>query len=377
MALRIGIEAHAAERDGTGNCTYIRGLLSGLAHIDRDNHYLVYVTDPDHPFYRGLHGHGNFELRHLRFRHPLLRIPIELARRSRTDGLDLLHVQYIGPPRHRGRLVVTIHDLAFLHDPRSFGRFERFRSRLLIPLNARKAARVLTCSQYSRRDILRHCRIEEDKVRVISYGASFGSGSRIADDQKEAVLSRHGIRKPYILSLGRLNLRKNLGRLVSVYARLRRENRTPAGLVIGGKKDHHFDEAMRVIRDSGYERDIRLTGFIPEADLPALYQQAEVFVYPSRFEGFGLPPLEAMACGCPVVTSNTTSLPEVTGDAAILISPDSEQELTAALSRVLTDPGLRSGMIEKGLARAAGFTWEKTARDTLAAYREAAESGPE
>jgi len=370
--LIIGIDSHAAERDGTGNCTYIRGLLTGLARIDRDNRYRVYATDPGHPFYARVRRTENMELRRLRFRHSLIRIPFELAWRSRADRLDLLHTQYIGPPIHHGRPVVTIHDLAFLHDPRSFNRFERFRSRLLIPANARHAARVLTCSDYSRRDIIHSCGIPDDKIRVIPYGTEYHDLPGRPAAERNEVLARLGIRKPFILSLGRLNLRKNLGRLISAYSRLRRDKRTTALLVLAGKKDHLAEQAQRAVTESGYESDIRLTGYVPQPDLPVLFQEAEVFVYPSRFEGFGLPPLEAMACGCPVIASDATSIPEVTGDAAILIDPDSEQDLADALIAVLTDLDRRAGMIDRGRKQAARFHWDRTARETLAAYREAA-----
>ncbi|MEW5902090.1 MAG: glycosyltransferase family 1 protein, partial [Acidobacteriota bacterium] len=299
--MRIGIDAHAAERDGSGNCTYIRGLVCGLAEIDERNDYFLYVTDIGHPFYTRLRGRANFHLRTLSPKNPLFRIPFSLTRRTFDDRLDVLHVQYIAPPLHRGRLVVTIHDLAFLHVPESFNRMERFRSRLLVPSNARRAQRVLCGSLYSKADIARRCGVDEAKIEVTPYSAppSFRPAAA-ANESLQAMLKNYGIRGKFIFTMGRLNPRKNLKTLINVYANLRKRMRIEVQFVVGGKKDVFSEEIARRVESSGYSEDIILPGFIDEADLPLLFSAAEVFVYPSLFEGFGLPPLEAMACGCPV-----------------------------------------------------------------------------
>jgi glycosyltransferase involved in cell wall biosynthesis len=367
--MRIGIDAHSAERDGTGNCTYIRGLTSGLAQIDGQNEYFLYVTDPHHPFYERFRNRTNFHITILRPKNPLIRIPLALRRKSLDDDLDVLHVQYIAPPLHKGKLILTIHDLAFLHFPESFDRFERFRLRLLVAPNARRAERILCGSQYSKTDIAERCRVDGAKIEVVPYSASpFFRPAGDDNESRRTVLKKYGIRKKFIFTLGRLNLRKNLKRLISVYAALRNREKIDVQLVIGGKRDFLYEESVQKIQDSGYEEDIILTGFIEEHDLPFLFSAAEVFVYPSLFEGFGLPPLEAMACGCPVVASNVSSIPEIVGDAGVLISPDKGEEIFRAIVGILADADLRESLKKKGLERAGLFSWETTARKTLAVY---------
>jgi glycosyltransferase involved in cell wall biosynthesis len=367
--MRIGIDAHAAEKDGTGNCTYIRGLIDGLAQIDDRNEYFLYVTDAHHPFYDRLRSRANFHIRILRPKNPLIRIPLSLGRRSFSDNLDVLHVQYIAPPIHKGKLVLTIHDLAFLHFPESFDRFERFRSRLLVPPNARRAERILCGSQHSKVDIAKRCRVDEAKIEVTPYSPP--SSFRLVDpydERKQAVLKKYGVNKRFIFTLGRLNLRKNLKTLIKVYTMLRNRERIDVLLVVGGKKDFLYGETLRNIENSGYKEDIILTDFIEEEDLPLVFSAAEVFVYPSLFEGFGLPPLEAMACGCPVVTSNVSSIPEIVGDAGVLINPDNEEEMLKAIVSIISDANIRENMRRKGLDRARHFSWEAAARKTLKVY---------
>jgi len=367
--MRIGIDAHAAEREGSGNCTYIRGLLGGLAQIDKQNEYFLYATDKQNPFYARFRTKGNFHIRHLRPKNPLIRIPFSLGRRSFSDNLDILHVQYIAPPIHKGKLVLTIHDLAFLHFPKSFGRFERFRSKLLVLANAQRAAKILCGSQYSKMDIAQRCAVDEAKIEITYYSTPLSFRPADShDERKQAVLKKYGINKKFIFTLSRLNLRKNLKTLIEIYTTLRDSEKIDILLVVGGKKDVLFEETMRNIENSRYKENIILTGFIEEEELRFLYNAAEVFVYPSLFEGFGLPPLEAMACGCPVVTSKVSSIPEVVGDAGLLVNPNDAEEMLKAIVGVISDATLRESMRRKGLERTQHFSWEATAYKTLAVY---------
>lgn len=374
--MRIGIDAHAAEREGTGNCTYIRGLLGGLAKIDHRNEYFLYATEKYHHFYSRFKDVANFHIKYLRPKNPLLRIPLALGRRTFSDNLDVLHAQYIAPPLHKGKLVLTIHDVAFLHFPQSFGWFERCRSKLLVPQNAQRAARILCGSRYSKLDIAKRCGVSETKIEITHYGTSLSSRPvETHNERKQEVLKKYGIDKKFIFTLSRLNLRKNLKTLIEVYVDLRDREKIDMLLVIGGRKDVFSEEITRYISKAGCRGDIILTGFIEEKDLPFLYNSAEVFVYPSLFEGFGLPPLEAMACGCPVVTSKHSSLPEVVGEAGVLVNPSDSEELLKAIVSVLSDAALRDGLRTKGLERAQQFSWEATARKTLAVYEDVRRHG--
>ena len=370
-AVRIGIDTHAAEGQPSGNGSYIRGLVRALARLDADVEYVLYALDPAHPFYGDLPGHPRVRVRRLWPRAALARIPLSLAAASYRDRLDALHVQYVGPPHHRGARVVTVHDLAFLRIPRSFPRLQALRLSWQVRDNARRAAVVITGSEHARRDICDTYGIAASRVDVIPLAVDPSLApvrDRLAVD---ALKRKLGIAHRYVLCVGRLNARKNLTGLLHAFERVRRGLAEPTQLVIAGPRDHQADALDRAIAASACEPDVRRVGAISDAELPVLLSGATVFAYPSLFEGFGLPPLEAMACEVPVICSHTTSLPEVVGDAALTFDPARTDDIAAALARVLGDPELRARLVERGRARAARFTWRAAAERTLAAYRRA------
>jgi glycosyltransferase involved in cell wall biosynthesis len=267
--------------------------------------------------------------------------------------------------------VATIHDLSFEHFPQFFTTRERFFFKRTIPHTARKATKVLTVSEYSRQDILQTYRIPPDKVIVTPNGISEVFQPVREQARVEAVKKKYHIQRPYLLTVSNLQPRKNLARLIKAYTHLR-EHAEEFGqqLVIVGQKawlyKHIFHEAHR----SRYVGDIIFTDYVPENDLIVLYSGATAFVYPSLFEGFGLPVLEAMACGAPVITSNSSSLPEVVGDAGVMVDPYDEEALAKAVQRVVEDPRLRAQLSEQGLLQARKFSWRRTAELTLAVYEE-------
>jgi len=367
--VRIGIDTHAAEQDGTGNGSYVRSLVQALCALGGDEQYVLYALDPGHPFYAAFGSRPNVVVRHMWPRPAVLRIPLALAIASYRDRLDVLHVQYVGPPWHRGARVVTLHDLAFLHVRESFPRTQRWRLRWLVPVNARQAAAVIAGSEFSKRDIQATYRIPPDRITVIPDAAD----ARFRPVRDPAVLAalreRLGIRARYVLSVGRLNPRKNLVGLLRAFELIRPRLADPLQLVIAGPRDFGTDQLDAAIAASPCRGDVIRVGYVSDDDLPALYSGAAVFAFPSLVEGFGLPPLEAMACGAPVVCSNAASLPEVVGDAAILVSAGSVEELADALCRVLTELDLHAKLVDRGLERAAWFSWHATARRTLEVYR--------
>jgi len=371
--MRIGIDAHAAEADGSGNATYIRGIIKGLLDAEPPYEFVLYVTDQSHPFYRILPGLGaRVILRELRPRTPLLRIPVSLALAASRDALDVLHVQYIAPPVHRGRLVATIHDLGFLRVPSTFSRSFVKRSRVLVRRTAKRADRVITGSAFSREDLIAEYGLDPKKVSVIPYGIGpeFLAAAGASEREAARVLGRLGIEKPYILSVGRLNPRKNLPALARAFDRLKKATGLPYRLVLAGPADYRTKETLEAV--SRAAPDVIVAGLVPDRDLPILYREAEIFVYPSLFEGGGLPALEAMAAGTPVIASKTSSLPEMVGEAGILVDPESVDDIARALVRLATDPDLRRTLQEKGRSRARKMTWENAARATLRVYEEAA-----
>jgi len=368
--MRIGIDAHAAEADGSGNCTYIRNLVLSLLAVDPENDYFLYVADPSHSFYRRLEGRPNVVLRNLKAKNPLVRIPVSLSRATAKDEVDILHVQYIAPPYHRGALVVTIHDLGFLRVPKTFSRFFVWRSKILVARAARRAAKIITGSINSKEDILKTYGLEEGKVEIVLCGVDPAFFEPPGPRRIEEVAVKYGLRRPYILSVSRLNPRKNLDVLAGAFSRFKAAGRRPHALVIAGRQDFETKKTIASVRAAG-GADVCLPGFVADEDLPSLYHGAETFVYPSLFEGVGLPVLEAMASGVPVLTSATSSLPEIAGDAALTVNPRSEEEIAAALARLSDDRALREMLSTKGRTRAREFSWETAARRTLEIYRSA------
>ena len=370
--MRIAIDAHSVGTELGGNESYATNLIEALAEIDLVNHYTLYVTRRE-ALERFTDRWPNFSVRATLPHTPLIRIPLTLSAELRKNPVDVLHVQFTAPLVPPCPVVASIHDLAFEHLPRTFKRRSSMQLRLTVRHTAKRAAHIITLSEYSRRDIMETYGIAPDRITVTPAAApdSFAP----VTDEKELSLVRelYGIEEDYILSVGSIQPRKNLSRLIAAYSSLRRAQpgvKLPQ-LVLAGKYAWLYDETLRTISELELSNSVRLTGYVPEAHLPALYSGALCFVYPSYFEGFGLPPLEAMKCGVPVIVGNRTSLPEVVGDAALLVDPFNVSEIASAMQRVIGDAGLRSQLIAKGLEQAKLFDWRDTARKTLAVYEQA------
>jgi glycosyltransferase involved in cell wall biosynthesis len=377
--MHIGIDAHAIGAQQGGNETYIRNLIKSLAEVDGENRYTIYLANARAAaLWRDgfANQFKNFSVRLLPPPTPLVRVPVFLAYELFRRPVDVLHVQYTAPPFCRVPVVVTIHDLAFEHLPETFTRRGSFQLKLTVRRTAKKAARIATVSEYSRQDLLRTYHLPPEKVTVTYNGIEphFTPQPKSPGESGE-IRQRFGIARDFLLAVGSLQPRKNLVRLIRAYAKLRNENENfTRQLVIVGRKLWLADEIFAEVKKQQWADDVILTGYVADEDLPALYRSASAFVYPSLFEGFGLPPLEAMACGAPVVTSDTSSLPEVAGDAALLIDPRDEQSLVNALIEVVNNEPLRARLREKGIAQAGKFTWREAAEKTLRLYRESFES---
>jgi len=370
--LRIAIDAHSVGAGLAGNESYATHLIEALAEIDSLNSYTLFVTRRE-AVERFMGRWPNFVVRRTLPHSPIIRIPLTLGTELRRKPVDVLHVQFTAPPFSPCPVVATIHDLSFEHLPRTFRRRSTAQLRLTVRQTARNAARVITPSEHSRRDIIETYRIAPERISSIPLAAS--EDFRPIKDEKELQRVRHayGIQGDYILSVGSIQPRKNFSRLIAAYARLRQ--RRPNGdlpqLVLVGKQAWLYDETLRTIAELGVSSSVLLTGYVPDTDLPALYSGAICFVYPSYFEGFGLPPLEAMKCGTPVIAGNRTSLPEVIGDAGLLVDPFDIDALAFAIERLLDSAKLRSYYCDKGLERSELFSWSDTARRTLEVYKHA------
>lgn len=374
--MRIAIDAHSVGTKLGGNESYAVNLIEALAQLDSANDYTIYVTTSEARD-RFTNRWSNFKVRSTLPHTPLIRIPLTLSAELRKHPVDVLHVQFTAPPFCPCPVVVSIHDLSFEHLPQTFNRRSRTQLRLTVRHSARRAARILSLSEYTRRDIIESYGIEPGRVSTIPLAAPEHFAPVTDNRELQRVRHNYGIDGDYILSVGSIQPRKNLARLIKAYAILRGSfsaDKLPK-LVLVGKCAWLYDETLRTLDEAGVKDTVILTGYVPQADLPALYSGALCFVYPSYFEGFGLPPLEAMRCGTPVIVGDRTSLPEVVGSAGLTINPFDVDAIATAIRRLMNDPELRRDLSVKGQERAGAFSWRDTARKTLAIYQEVARGG--
>ena len=279
---------------------------------------------------------------------------------------SLVNVQPLMLPRPA---VITIQDLSFVVYPERFRATNGTYNRLLVRLSARRARHIIVTSHSTKDDIVRHYGISPAKITVthLAVGDEFRpieDGAALGEFRRQK-----GLPDKMILYVGTIEPRKNLVRLVEAFAELKAKTHLPHHLVIGGGRGWMYDRVYAAVQELGLQDSVHFPGFIPQDELASWYNCADLVAYPSLYEGFGLPPLEAMACGTPVVTSNISSLPEIVGDAAIQIDPYSVAELAGAMIRVASDPALCAENRRKGLARARGFSWRRTAQETVQVYR--------
>ena len=301
----------------------------------------------------------------------LLRILYEEFRLGRRlGGFHLLHAPaYVAPRRLDVPLVLTIYDLVALRHPELARRANVAHYRLRLPRSARAAARIIVPLECVARQVVEHLGVDRDRVRVVPLGVDAGfrppSAAAVA-----SVREHYALGAPFVLFVGNIEPKKNLPTLLRAFAELTRHG-LPHELVIAGTRGWKCRCVFRLPAELGIEDRVRFLGYVAEADLPGLYGAAELFAFPSLIEGFGLPPLEAMACGTPVVTSDAEALVETAGDAAEHVPARDAEALADAMRRVLGDQALRERLCQAGLARAAQFTWQRTAEATRAVYREA------
>ncbi len=376
---RLGFLTYGLDRAPTGIGRYATRLLQAMAALTGAPEIVLLTTERE-----DRHGLWNrFEHHALPFCQllpSLLTIGnAVVARAAHRYHLDLVHdPNGIAPflwPERRARRIVTIHDAFAYVCPDEHDWLDNWRYRLLLPRAARGADAILTDSRHSANDLRRYLGMASGRVRVVACGVD--SSFRPVSDRTELsdTLSRLGISGPYLLYVGGINARKNVARLLEAYARIR--GRHPdLKLVIAGKPQWKTSDITATYRRLDLEPWVRFTGYVPDTDLPALYGGAEAFVFPSLYEGFGLPPLEAMACGTPAIVSNTSSLPEVCGDAALQVNPLDVEAIAGAIDRILSDHDLADDLRRRGLARAEQFTWERAAREVLRAYEQVLSRGP-
>jgi glycosyltransferase involved in cell wall biosynthesis len=364
--MRIGIDAHFVGVRRSGNEQYFENLIRALLRQPADgSEYYVFS-------YRGaahdrLPGSG---VQHvpLASRAVWWQRAVEIPRHVSRLGLDLVHVPFNFLPIMRCRTVVTIHDLGFLRVPEVYARGERLRMRLLTRLAARSADHVVTGSEFARRDIVAEYGLAPERVSVAPSAVDRALFRQLTPAERAASQRRLGLPEAYLLFVGVIQARKNLGVLIDALAALRARSWPELQLLLVGREGFGAEQVFRRARDRAIDGALRHLGVVSDEDLVALYNGARAFVFPSLFEGFGIPILEAMSCGCPVVSSNATSLPEVYGDAALSFDPEDTDVLIARLEEVLSDPAAARRLSERGRERAAGFSWDRTAAIVRRAY---------
>jgi len=371
--VRIGIDARKLHDFGIG--TYIRNLLRQLARLDRETEFVLLCRPEDRdalavvgPNFRPVvESSGNYSIAEQ------IRIPLALKR----EGVTLFHApHYVLPPLVGCRSVVTIHDCIHLMFPQYLPNRMAFTyARTSIALAARRATRVMTVSESSKRDILRFVDVKPEKIDVIYNAFDERFGVEPIEEDVVRVRERYQLHDEFVLYAGNVKPHKNLERLIEAYDLVRKRGLDRLKLVMIGDEISKYAALRRAVHQHQLHKYVRFLGYLPEETLAVMYRLAGVFVFPSLYEGFGLPPLEAMASGTPVVTSNASSLPEVAGDAAVLVDPYSPQAIADGIYQVLTDESVRRSLRRKGLARAAQFSWEQSVRRVREIYGEAA-NGP-
>lgn len=382
--MKIGLDVSSCyvERAGVGNYSY--QLTKALLHTDKNNDYLLYPLFYNHFLNRHIQDQvfektDNSRVAFIKHNNLLLNFlwsplsPPFLKERLLGD-VDLVHSMTFAAPKFRNKkkkLVVTIYDLTFLthpqcHQPRN----------IKVCLQGAKDAiknadAIIAISEHTKKDLIKHLDTPEELITVTPLAA--GTDYIPVEDAFELtrIKCKYYLPEKYVLFIGSLEPRKNIKTLVEAFAQLPLRLRDEFPLVIAGGKGWMNSDIQQRITELGLNKDIHFAGFIDAADISAVYSGATVFVYPSLYEGFGLPILEAMSCGTPVISSNTSSMPEVAGDAALLVEPTRSEELSFALLKLLESESLQQELKQKGLLQASLFSWEKCARKTLDVYHNA------
>jgi glycosyltransferase involved in cell wall biosynthesis len=369
--MRIAIDASpAAKEPRTGTELYTLHLILALARLDAANEHTLLLNQAIPQEFA--HLPPNFAIRRIPQRR--LWAQTKLARELRRDKPDVFFAPAnVIPFLHPPVCVTTIHDVGFHYFPECYPMLVRWYLELTTHFALRTATKVIAVSQATNEDLVRVYGAEPSRIEVIHSGLPVTETSLATPDRVASTLEQYDITPPYLLFLGRLETKKNVARLVQAFFKLK-EHGFPHQLVLGGTPGVGFDEVARLINASPYGVDVVLTGYVGE-EKGDLYAGAEAFVFPSLYEGFGFPVLEAAAYGVPVVTSRTSSLAEVAGNAAVLVDPLDVENIAAAISRVLEDRHLRSELVDLGHQRLGAFDWQTTAQATLQVLQQAGAQG--
>ena len=369
----IGLNAHllSLERSyrGAGAHTYIRHLLDYLPDVTRSLCYTAFLGDR---YYRSNNPNLRLQVSRLPTTRPSVRILWEQFVQPWTlqrSGVDLLHAMaFVGPLASACPLVVTILDLSFIRYPRTFRPENRLYLRLFTRISAQRARRVITISQNTKTDVIRWLGVPSERIKVVYCGVD-EYYHPLSEEEVSVFRQKKGLPEQYLLSVGTLEPRKNLSLLLRAYARLRNAGEKLPLLIMAGGRGWMYESLFAEVERLQLADSVYFPGYVPSQELPLWYNGATCLLYPSLYEGFGLPPLEAMACGTPIISSNTSSLPEVIGDAGLLLDPSDEERWAEEVAKTLRKPELLRELARRGQSRARQFTWGRAAEETVYVYR--------
>ncbi len=374
--MRIGIDFTPAIAQSAGIARYTRDLVNALMRLDAPDEFTLFSAErptKDRPIPEGPHFHArvvplgnrNATILWQRLRAP---VPVELF----AGGMRVFHgPDFILPPALRARRVVTVHDLAFLTNPECAVPSLVSYLKAVVPRAVHSADRVIAVSQNTADDLHERLGVPREKIDVIHLGISPSFTSQVDDAAVAALTAKYGLYQPFVLAVGTIEPRKNYEMLIRAFAAARRDPAGPQRLVIAGKPGWLYEGVYRAVETLGLRESVKFLDYLPEGELPTLYHAASAVAMPSIYEGFGIPVVEAMACGTPVVCSTGGSLPEVAGDAALLVPPTDQGALAQALIRIVGDDALRATLRVRGLEHATLFNWDAAARAHLAVYHAA------
>ncbi len=363
--MKIAIIGDALDYQYAGIYYYTKELIKALAAIDKKNEYWIVRSKSE--------GAISQNVKELIIPTPAFlgaaayRLFVQVPNALTQKGVDI-----VVEPRHFGpfnlpdniKRVTVIHDLSPIHFPQWHQFLSRKLQQLFLPSILKRADQVITNSNFTKRDVIKHFPFTKEKITSIHLGKE----ALFKPSPDPPILKKYGIQQPYLLHTGTIEPRKNLGLLLKAFEIIKSQSFSPLQLVLVGKKGWKSDSFFQKIQNSPYKKDIKVVGYINRYHLPALYSSAELFIYPSHFEGFGLPVLEAMACGVPVIVSNVSSLPEIIGKAGLRFSPNNIQELVIQTKEVLENKEIRAHFSKYSLEQARKFSWEKTAEATLEVF---------
>ena len=373
--MQIVIDARLILNQTTGIGNYLTNLINALLKIDLENHYTLLLNeklDSNHPV--DLLEQKNLTKRRIKTSAVSLKQHIAIPLQLWKENANIYHYPHFDLPLlQRCNSVITIHDLKYIIAPSFFPEFsisKKLYMSLSIRSSVKRARKVIVVSESTKEDLMRLFGVPAPKISVVPLAVGKRFAVSLNKEEIKIKLKKKGIHGKYFLFVGERRPHKNIVRLIEAFKIFKDRNSEKYQLVIVGKRYSNYTVPEQKIKELDLESNVIMVGYVPDEELPLYYQGAEMLVFPSMYEGFGIPILEAMACGIPVITSNISSMPEVAGNAAVLVNPYETNEIAAAMQRICSNRDLRKDLIAKGSKNVKRFSWEKTAEKTLSVYEE-------